>query len=121
MDADAAADAMGDEAEGLAIPLVWTGLDDASIIYANQFAVQHVQSSFLVSFGQVSPPMLLGSREARLAQARQLTQVPVRTLARYALSREDLVTFIGLLTENLKTFDATRERESTEREHHDAS
>ena len=43
----------------LAVPLLWVGVDDADIHYANQIIVQPGEGTeFFVTFGQVAPPLL---------------------------------------------------------------
>lgn len=46
--------------EGIAIPVVWVGLDEQPVMFANQFVCQLVgPQEFVLSMGQVTPPIVL--------------------------------------------------------------
>ena len=53
---------------------------------ANQFLLQHVAGDeFILSFGQVSPLLLLGSPEEQQEQAGRISFVGIKTLGRVSL------------------------------------
>jgi len=87
------------------IPIVISGAEDVSIHFANQFVIQHQQNEFILTVGQMSPPILLGSEEERREQAKQISFVPVKVIARIAMTRERLVELISVLQQNLAVFD----------------
>jgi hypothetical protein len=95
---------MSDE-EPIQVPIVFIGADEIPVHYANQFVVQHEQNEFFLTVGTVTPPILLGSEEERLRQASQLSYIPIRVVARIAMTRDRLTELIGVLQANLKTFD----------------
>ena len=78
---------MPDE-EAFSLPVQWIGQDDLPTLAANQFAVsdnaQWGENVMLI--GHVAPPLLLGGVEEQRARAEELEFVPVRALARFALS-----------------------------------
>jgi hypothetical protein len=95
----------GDEAGGRAVPLVLVGLEDTPIQYANNFVVQFDDTAFILTIGQFGPPMLLGDEAEQRAQAEQITHVPVKVLARVAMTRARLTALISVLQKNLESAD----------------
>ena len=88
------------------VPLSWVGYDDVPIIYANQFLIQfQPEEGFVMAVGQATAPALIGTPEQIAAQAQQIEFVPVRTLARVAMTRPKLAELIAALEANLSTFD----------------
>jgi hypothetical protein len=99
--------------EGKTIPLVYEGLDDLPVMFANQFLVQSQQSEFIVAFGQQAPPLILpGTEEERRAQVARIHYVPVRMLARFGLTEERFRELIALMTDYLKKYDERKAKES---------
>jgi len=97
---------MDEEQEsGIALPLLFVGMEEVPILYANHFLVQHQESEFIITVGQVQGPPLLGTREERIEQAKRLAYVPIKVVARLALTRERMAELIGALEENVKGFD----------------
>ena len=83
--------------EFLSVPLVYVGIEDVPILYANQFIIQHQQDEFIISVGQLSPPVLLGDESEQREQAERLSYVPVKVVARLALTRQRLTELITVL------------------------
>ena len=99
---------MAEQPEPRAVPLVWVGLDELSILFANQVLIQHVvRGEFVLTLGQVTPPVLLGDQDAKEQQFEAVTYVPVKPVARVSLSRERLQELIRVLQENLAAHDNT--------------
>lgn len=99
-----------DSHDSVQVPLSWVGIDDLTILFANQFVIQFDEDGFLLTVGQVAPPPLLGTVEERKEQATQLAFVPVRPLARFSMSEERLRALIAILQENLSNYEVARER-----------
>ncbi len=97
----------------LSVPPVYVGIDDVPILYANHFIIQHQQAEFILSVGQVSPPILLGDEAEQREQAERLSYLPVKVVARLALTRERLQELMTVLQDNLKHFDAQK-RDATD-------
>lgn len=93
----------------VALPVLWRGLDDQPLLYANQFVVQHQGDELIVTVGQLQPPILLGQPHERMEQARRLSFVPINAVARYAFTRQRFGELIAVLSEHLQKFDAERE------------
>jgi len=90
------------------IPIVISGAEDVSIHFANQFVIQHQQNEFILTIGQLVPPMLFGTDEERLEQAKKVAYVPVKVVTRLALTRQRIVELIEVLQENLRNYDAAQ-------------
>ncbi len=92
------------------IPIAWIGLDEAPIGYANQVICQmgapDHPSEFVLTFGQLHPPVLMGGPEANRLQLQSLSYVPVRVVAKLALSEERVRELHGALDTILRSYDA---------------
>jgi hypothetical protein len=94
--------------EGRALPLVWVGIEDLPIVFANQMLKQHVgRTEFDLAFGPVTPPGVLGDDELKARQLEEIAFVGVRPIARVSLNRQRLQELIRVLQENLATHDQT--------------
>ncbi len=92
------------------IPVAWVGVDETPIALANQFIIQHDPGEFTLTVGQMSPPLILGStNEERLAQAKSIEYLPIRTLARLSMSPQRVRELIAVLQTNLDRHDETTE------------
>ena len=101
-----------EQPEGIALPVVYTSVDDAPIVYANQFAIQFNEDEFFLTVGQLQPPLLLGTPEEQKEQASRLTHVPVRVLLRVGLTRGRMAALAQLLADHLRRYD---EQKGTDR------
>lgn len=81
----------------LELPLKWIDFDAIPVLLANCFLVQHQPGEFVLSLGQLTAPPLVGTPEDIKAQVTELTQVPIRTIARYGLTRDRVTELIALL------------------------
>ena len=98
---------MEDESVGRAIPLAWIGAEDLPVLFVNQFVgqVEAEQGVFFLTVGQALPPALIGTPEERVEQLEQVSYVPVKPVARLALTRERLEYLIAVLQTNLDQHD----------------
>jgi hypothetical protein len=97
-------DAAG-QPEPIEVPILWVGVEDAQILFANQFLGQVEQQEIVLTFGQITPPVLLGSPEQRARQVERLGFIPVRTVARFGMTRARLEELIGVLQATARNFD----------------
>lgn len=67
--------------EPIEIPIIWVGVEDAQILFANQYLGQVEQQEIVLTFGQITPPVLLGSPEQQAQQVQRLGYIPVKTRA----------------------------------------
>ncbi len=107
------AKAEGPRGAGLKIqvPIVWVGTDDVQVVLVNNFFAQFVQpdqDEFILTLGTVVPPALLGTPEQMAEQARAVSFVPVRAVARLGLTRQRVVELGRLLETILRQYDEAR-------------
>jgi len=93
------------EQDSVTLSVLWRGLDDEPILYANQFVVQHEQDELIVTIGQFQPPILLGEPHERIEQAKRLGFLPVNAVARLAFTRARLGELVKILQEHLEKYD----------------
>ena len=88
-------------------PLQWIDFETTPILFANHFLVQYQPNEFVVTFGQVTGPPVVGTPDQVRDETRQLGRVPIRTLARTGLTRDRIVELIALLQTTLREHDRT--------------
>lgn len=93
----------------VSVPVVFVGVDELPILYANQFVVQLEGNDFILSAGQLTPPILLGSEDEQREQAKDITYVPVRIVARIAMNRERALQLATPLGTQLQRYDERQE------------
>jgi hypothetical protein len=98
------------EPEGIAVPLVWVGVEETPILFCNQMVSQFDQDleTFLITFGQVSPPALMGTPEQMREQVEQIAYLPVRAVARISVSRPRMAELHAVLGANLDNLEQAR-------------
>lgn len=94
--------------------LEWVGadLDGVKMQPANQFAFLHNPDADEVIFhvGQLIPPLLLGDNDERRAQALALgSTLPVKTLARFVLTRTSALKLRQVIDEHVAGLSASEE------------
>ena|SRR5438093_3342027 len=101
----------GPDQRGVQVPIVWVGTDEVPVSLVNNFFAQFVQpdqDEFILTFGTVVPPPLLGTREQMEEQARAVSFVPVRAVARLGLTRQRVVELSTVLDTILRQYDEAR-------------
>jgi flagellar motor switch/type III secretory pathway protein FliN len=107
------------EAGGLAIPVLFIGVEDVPILFVNQFVISFQQEEFILSAGQLAPPILIGSEEEKREQAKQLSYVPIKVVARLGMTAARLSELVSLLQNQLRKYDERRgASEDAERDIH---
>ena len=96
---------MTDDPEEISLPLVYVDVDESPVVVANQFVIQHEGEQFILTVGQLQPPIILGTSEEKIEQARRLSHVPIRIVGRFGLTRDRLAELIEALQSNLRTYD----------------
>lgn len=80
------------------IPGAWIGAEDLPIHYANAFVTVVGPQAIFVNIGSAQPPSISGeTEEERARQVAAVTYVPVRPVARIAVTAELLDEFIAAL------------------------
>ena len=103
---------MSQKEDAIALPIVYIGAEDEPILFANNFVIQHQENEFILTVGQLQMPILLGTPEERKEQAKKLTHVAIRVVARFGLTRQRLVALIKALQDNLQKYDKKQEHTS---------
>lgn len=89
--------------EAIQVPLVWAGVDDLQILFANAFVSQFDVDlqAFILTVGQVAPPALVGTPDEVAEQAHGIDFVSVRPLIRLALTAARMQELAQVLQGNL--------------------
>jgi hypothetical protein len=92
-------------------PGVWTGAEDAPVLFANAFVVQFDTDleAHILTVGQVTPPALIGTPEEVREQAERIDFIEIQTIARIAFTPSRMMELIGALQANVDQ----RERTAT--------
>src|SRR5438874_8480172 len=77
---------MADQKRSIPLRLQYEGAKDVPILVANQFVTINYEGNLVLIAGQISPPVLLGSEEEKLEEARRLPHMPVKVVARLAMT-----------------------------------
>lgn len=100
-----------DELEGNTrdVPVIWIDWDAEPILFANVILAQHMNDEFIISFGQASPPVLMGSEEERREALANITAVPVKAVARIGVTPQRMREFLDAMWQNLERYEHTGE------------
>ena len=100
----------GERPKEIKVRLRWDGVEDEPIVLVNQVIGQFGQyGEVILTFGQTAPPILLGDRDEQREQAKDIQSVPVKPVARLALTRAGLDDVIRILNETRDNYDAALE------------
>ncbi len=92
--------------ESKQVPLTWIGIEDVPILTINQIVGQALtREEYILTLGQVAPPVLLGTEEQRRQQLEMITFAAVKPVARIGLTRQRVEELIRILTEILDNAD----------------
>ena len=96
--------------EGVLLPILWEGLDEAEIKFVNQMLVQlgspgH-EGEFIVTLGQLHPPGLMGDRDANREKLKTLPYVPVKVVSKLGIPVARVRELRDILTEMLDRYEA---------------
>ena len=93
---------MAEAPQQIAMRLVWVGVEDTPIVFANQILSQLDDAGeAILMFGQAAPPILIGTPEEQLQQAQSVPFIQVRPTARVSLSRPRLEQLAGVIQQTL--------------------
>jgi hypothetical protein len=90
----------------LNVPVIWDGVEDVPLVLANQVLGQvgH-QGEVILTFGQITPPILQGTLEQQAEQASEIPFVSVKPMARVALTKAGLDDLIRVLQATQKNYE----------------
>ena len=98
---------MDPEAATIQLPKAWVKVDEAAVVAANDFALLAGTAKeaggspeeYVLVVGHSAAPLLLGTPDEVLEQAKGIEFVPVRTLARFSITPSSLSELARLLSE----------------------
>lgn len=93
--------------EQVELPYFFIGTEDVPIHLSNMQVIQHVRQEFIITFGQFTPPLVLGTPEEQLEQVKSKPYLPVKTVARLAMSPDRVLDLIKALQGNYDKWKAT--------------
>src|SRR5207249_9163215 len=95
---------------GVQVPLSWVGTEEIPIVFISHFLGQvDDKGDAILSFGQTTPPPLIGTPEEVRAQAERIAYVPVRPVARFTLSRPRLLELAEVVQKTLEVQQGVRD------------
>lgn len=98
--------AANETVKSIAVPLLWTGVDDLPVQTSNQALAQIDQDQVFLTFGVATPPVVMGPDVEKVReQVERLNYVPVRPISRLAISRRHLGELIEILQRTAENFD----------------
>ena len=99
---------MEDEGRIRDVPISFPS-DGVPTRYVTNFAVQHTDQEFFISFYEVHPPLLLGTREEQVTQLEGMLPLKAEYVARIVVSAKWMPEFVRILQENLEHYKTTFE------------
>jgi hypothetical protein len=92
------------------VPMLWVGVDEMSVLTSNQLIGQIDQDGIYLTFGMATPPLIMApTPEEMRAQVERVGYVPVKPIARIAVSRRHLGELIKVLKQTAENFDRQAE------------
>ena len=88
---------MAEDPDGIALPLVWIDPDETDISFVNQVLVQRQNDEYILTFGQQTPPILMGSPEENMERAKEIAYIPVRVAVRLGFTANRMAEFLELI------------------------
>lgn len=80
----------------------WSSAEHVPAEYANQLLSQVSQGEIFLTFAQLTPPVLVGDPEQQAAQARDMSSIPVKVIARLILCPERVEELLNVLGQSLE-------------------
>jgi hypothetical protein len=97
------------------VPVIWEVPAGVPTHYSTNLVVQHTDEDFTITFWDVRPPVLIGTREEKRKQVEALKEIRPTALVRIILSPSKMREFTQVMQDNLKTFAETRADTVTEK------
>ncbi len=91
------------------VPIVWVGVDELPVFFANQFVAQVERGEIFLTVGQLVPPAILGNTdEERRQQLESLSYVPIKPVARIAFTPDRLQELSSILEITKQNYETQR-------------
>ena len=91
------------------LPIVREGIEDVPILFANDFVVQTHETEFILTVGQLQPPVLIGSAEERREQLDRAGYVSVRVVARLGLTEQRMGQLVEVLSQHWERYNKQKD------------
>jgi hypothetical protein len=92
-----------DQPERVEIRAVWVGVEDLPIVFVNQSIGQvDDRGDIILTFGQATPPIILGTPEQQRQQLQDVPFIQVRPVSRLTLSRPRAEEVVRMLQQTLE-------------------
>ena len=92
------------------VPIVWVGFNDELIRSATIFSAQiYAENEIILTIGQVTPPLIVGTPQERQSQAAALPFAQARTLGKFGLTASRARKLITVLQRTLEGHQALME------------
>lgn len=89
----------------ISLPVVWVDPNEGTSAWVNHFASSFQSDEFTVSFGQFTPPILLGDEGDRRQQIEQMGFAKINVVARVTMTPRSMRELVEVLQRNLKQYD----------------
>ncbi|MBA2713885.1 MAG: hypothetical protein H0U55_10095 [Rubrobacteraceae bacterium] len=100
-----------DTQRSLQIPVLWDGVENVPLVLTNQVLGQvGQQGEVILTFGQVNPPLLMGTPEQQAQQAGEIPFVAVKPVARLALTKAGLDDLVRVLQDTQRNYEQAQQR-----------
>ena len=97
---------LSSDPQGIAVPVVWLGADEAPVKFANAFLAVVQPNEIFLTIGSYTPPPIVGATvEERAEMARKVAVVPIKPIARVGMTPARLNELIGVLQEALRNYE----------------
>jgi hypothetical protein len=90
---------------------LYVGAEDVPILLANQFGIVYDPNGeeSVLTVGQLSLPVLIGTDEDKQRQLEQLSYVAIKVVGRYSLTRPRVEALVQMLQQNLERSESPKE------------
>lgn len=91
-----------DNNKQIELPLEWNIPDHIVARYATNMVVQRAEHEFIITFFEVKPPLLLGTPDEIIEQAKKLNVMRANCVAQIIVASDKMPSFVEALERNLK-------------------
>lgn len=84
------------------MPIEWEMSNETPCRYATNMIIQTEKEEFILSFFELKPPLLLGSKEQRLEQAKKIGTIKANSIVSIIVSPERLSNWVKIIDGAIK-------------------
>lgn len=86
----------------ISLQINWRGAETVPVHLGNQFLLQYTTEGYILSFGQVTPPAIIGPTAEEI---QAIEEIPIVVLGRVLMTPERTLALKNLLEGHLQQFD----------------